>query len=49
MKPAVNLAAIEQAHARMAGLVHNTPLDRSRTFSDLVGCDVYLKLENLQT
>jgi len=48
MKLAVNVAAIEQAHAHMAGLVHNTPLDRSRTFSDLVGCDVYLKLENLQ-
>lgn len=48
MKPHVFLAEIEQAHAHMAGLVHNTPLDRSRTFSDLVGCDVYLKLENLQ-
>ena len=48
MKLAVDLAAIETAHSHMAGLVHNTPLDRSRTFSDLVGCDVYLKLENLQ-
>ena len=48
MKPTVTLAAVEAAHALMAGQVHNTPLDRSRTFSDMVGCDLYLKLENLQ-
>jgi len=28
--------------------VHRTPLDRSRTFSELVGAEVYLKCENLQ-
>jgi threonine dehydratase len=48
MKPTVTLAAIEAAHAAMRDQVHNTPLDRSRTFSDLVGCELYLKLENLQ-
>jgi threonine dehydratase len=46
--PTVSLAAIEEAHATMRDQVHNTPLDRSRTFSDLVGCELYLKLENMQ-
>lgn len=48
MKPSVTLADIEAAYKTMAGQVHNTPLDRSRTFSDLTGCELYLKLENLQ-
>lgn len=48
MKPTVTLAAIEAAYASMRDLVHHTPLDRSRTFSDMAGCDLYLKLENLQ-
>jgi threonine dehydratase len=29
-------------------VAHTTPLDRSRTFSQMAGCDVYLKLENMQ-
>lgn len=48
MNPTISLAMIEAAHATMLDQVHNTPLDRSRTFSDLVGCELYLKLENLQ-
>ncbi len=28
--------------------MHETPLERSATFSRMCGCDVYLKLENLQ-
>ncbi len=44
----VTLAAIERALLKLKGVVHTTPLDRSRTFSALTGCDLYLKLENLQ-
>jgi threonine dehydratase len=32
----------------LKGIAHNTRLDRSSTFSQLTGGDVYLKLENLQ-
>ncbi|MDU4960859.1 MAG: threonine ammonia-lyase [Sporomusaceae bacterium] len=48
MIPAVTLADVEAAYAAMRKLVHQTPLDRSRTFSELTGCELYLKLENLQ-
>lgn len=48
MSAAVDLAAVRQAQTVMADVIHHTPLDLSRTFSQLVGCDVYLKLENLQ-
>ncbi|MDR3592707.1 MAG: threonine ammonia-lyase [Negativicutes bacterium] len=44
----VTLAAVERALATLQGVIHATPLDRSRTFSALTGCDLYLKLENLQ-
>jgi threonine dehydratase len=37
-----------QAHNRMRGIVHVTPLDYSSTFSELSKNEVYLKLENLQ-
>ncbi|WP_028400192.1 threonine ammonia-lyase [Ectobacillus panaciterrae] len=37
-----------QAHERMKGIVHVTPLDYSSTFSELAKNEVYLKLENLQ-
>lgn len=48
MEKNIGLADIEQAYAALRGVVHHTPLDRSRTFSNMAGCDVYLKLENLQ-
>lgn len=48
MKHRVTLEDIQQAHAAMRNIVHKTPLDRSRTFSAMIGCDLYLKLENLQ-
>ncbi|MCM3600023.1 threonine ammonia-lyase [Robertmurraya korlensis] len=32
----------------MKGIVHETPLDYSKTFSDLAQNEIYLKLENLQ-
>jgi len=42
------VAAIQSARERAAGIVKTTPLDLSATFSGLCGCNVYLKLENLQ-
>lgn len=42
------LADIKKAQAVLKGVVHNTPLDKSATFSSMVGAEVYLKLENLQ-
>lgn len=39
---------IVQAKFRLNGHVHRTPLVHSNTFSRMTGCDVYLKLENLQ-
>ncbi|HEY3425117.1 MAG TPA: pyridoxal-phosphate dependent enzyme, partial [Negativicutes bacterium] len=48
MQVDISLADIQQAHTAMQGVVHNTPLDKSSTFSQMVGGEVYLKLENLQ-
>lgn len=47
-KYAVSFEDIKQAEAALAGVVHSTPIDRSHTFSAMTGCDVFLKLENLQ-
>ncbi len=44
----IDLRDIENAAAALRGVVHETPLARSRTFSELAGCDLALKLENLQ-
>ncbi|MCD8501948.1 MAG: threonine ammonia-lyase [Bacillaceae bacterium] len=44
----MNLDVIITAHAKMKRIVHETPLDYSKTFSDLSNNQVYLKLENLQ-
>ncbi|HEY8393731.1 MAG TPA: threonine ammonia-lyase [Thermaerobacter sp.] len=44
----VDLPAIREAAATIAGFVHRTPLLGSAAFSELSGTDVYLKLENLQ-
>ncbi|WP_156288970.1 threonine ammonia-lyase [Oceanobacillus salinisoli] len=44
----VSLEKIAEAHKRMKGIVHQTTLDYSRTFSDQVDNEVFLKLENLQ-
>jgi threonine dehydratase len=45
---AVSLEQIRAARERAAGVVKTTPLDRSQTFSSLCGCEIFLKLENLQ-
>ena len=45
----VTLADVEDAHERLRGVVHRTPLDRSSTFADWSGASsVGLKLENTQ-
>lgn len=45
----VTLADIEAARERIAGVVHRTPLDSSRTFADMSGAgSVGLKLEAMQ-
>ncbi len=44
----LSIQEIRAAAAALQGVAHNTPLDRSSTFSNMVGAPVYLKLENLQ-
>lgn len=44
----VSFADIEAAHERIAPHIIRTPCMKSRTLSDIVGCDVWLKFENLQ-
>jgi len=45
---AVTLADVERAAARIAGRVVDTPCLHSQTLSSLLGCEVWLKFENLQ-
>lgn len=45
----MTLAEIRAARMRLKGLALRTPLVYSRTLSRLVGAEVHLKLENLQT
>src|SRR3989442_13392300 len=42
------LSDVEEARRILKGVVRETPLDRSRTFSELTSSELYLKLENLQ-
>ncbi len=44
----MNLNDIVIAREKMKGIVHTTPLDYSKTFSNLAKNEVFLKLENLQ-
>jgi threonine dehydratase len=44
----MNLDDVIIAREKMKGIVHETPLDFSKTFSTLSHNEVYLKLENLQ-
>lgn len=46
--PAVDLEAIQAAAARIAGRVVHTPCLHSATLSDIHGCRLILKFENLQ-
>jgi len=44
----VSIADVRAAHDRISGAIVRTPTLHSRTLSELVGADVYLKFENLQ-
>ncbi|GCD37818.1 serine/threonine dehydratase [Streptomyces chrestomyceticus JCM 4735] len=44
----VTLADVQDAAARVKGVVHRTPVLRSRTLDALVGAEVHLKCENFQ-
>ncbi|MBT9466519.1 pyridoxal-phosphate dependent enzyme, partial [Hydrogenophaga sp.] len=44
----LELKDIHAAAARLAGQVLDTPFVESRTISQLTGCQVFLKFENLQ-
>jgi threonine dehydratase len=45
----VNAALVDSAAERLAGVVATTPLERNGRLSALLGCDVWLKREDLQT
>lgn len=45
---APDLQSIRDAHLALQGQVANTPCLPSRTLSQITGCEVYLKFENLQ-
>jgi threo-3-hydroxy-L-aspartate ammonia-lyase len=46
--PAITVDDVRDAAARLDGVVHRTPVLRSRTLDELVGAQVYLKCENFQ-
>ncbi|GCE10512.1 threonine ammonia-lyase [Tengunoibacter tsumagoiensis] len=46
--PAVTIADIWQAYKYLKPLIHHTPLDHSRTLSQLTGAEIYLKGEHMQ-
>jgi len=48
MRAMVGIQEIERAAARLQGQVLNTPCVESRTLSEIVGAQVFLKFENLQ-
>ena len=39
---------IVEARATLAGQIERTPCLKSRTLSDILGCELWLKFENLQ-
>jgi len=44
----LSLSDVHAARERVDGVARHTPLERSRTFSEMSGADVRLKLENFQ-
>ncbi|MFD1569973.1 threonine ammonia-lyase [Halorubrum laminariae] len=44
----LTLSDVREARERVDGVARHTPLERSRTFSEMSGADVHLKLENFQ-
>jgi threonine dehydratase len=47
-RPEITLRDVERARDRIAGQIARTPCRHSRTLSEIAGCDVWLKFENLQ-
>lgn len=45
---AVNPERVEEAMARLEGIVNRTPVMQSRTLNELTGAKIYLKCENFQ-
>ena len=48
VEPEVTVGDVRRAAAVLKGAVLNTDFDHSRTLSDMLGCKVWLKFENLQ-
>ena len=46
--PGPALADFEAARARLVGIAQETPMERSRHLSGMLGAEVHLKCENLQ-
>ncbi|MDA8227250.1 MAG: threonine ammonia-lyase [Desulfitobacterium hafniense] len=44
----LTLKKIQEAREAIKSFVHHTPLNRSSTFSNMTGAEIYLKMENLQ-
>ena len=44
----VDLHRVQNTYERIAPFIVRSPLNRSQTLSQLLGCEIYLKLENLQ-
>ena len=42
----LQLSHIEDAAKRLANTIHKTSLDKSTTFSEMTGGEIYLKFEN---
>src|ERR1700742_3886775 len=47
-KPALTMQAIREAHARIRGMIHRTPVMTSETLDELAGGRLFFKCENLQ-
>lgn len=44
----ISFDEIKKANDILKGVVKNTPLEKNRTFSNIINSNIYLKLENLQ-
>ena len=44
----ITLEAVRQAHARIASHIQHTPFAQSHTLSEQLGCELFIKFENLQ-
>jgi threonine dehydratase len=44
----LNLKTIQQAAQRLEAVVHHTPMSHAPILSEMTGCEIYLKKENLQ-